>query len=67
MSQSLTTQQMAAILRAEHSVPARRRHLNGYIVSIGSSLLVAIAIGLFFIAGAGWTHRRRGRRMPTSP
>ena len=53
MSQSLTTQQMAAILRAEHA-PARRRHLNGYIVSIGSSLLMAIAIGLFFIAAAGW-------------
>jgi hypothetical protein len=54
MSQSLATQQIAAILRAEHAVPARRHHLNGYIVSIGSSLLMAITIGWFFIAGAGW-------------
>ena len=36
-------------------VPVRRWHPNGYRISISSSLLVAVAIGLFFIEFPGWT------------
>jgi hypothetical protein len=55
MTQSLSTGQLAAALEAEHAVPKRRWHHNGYTISIASSLLMAVAIGLFFIAGAGWS------------
>ncbi len=36
------------------SLPARHLHPSGYRISIGSSLLIALAIGLFFIANSGW-------------
>jgi hypothetical protein len=39
----------------QQPVPVRHWHPNGYRISIGSSLLVAISIGLFFIADHGWT------------
>ena len=55
MAQALSTRQLAAALEAEHAVPTRRWHHNGYTISIASSLLMAVAIGLFFIAGAGWS------------
>ncbi len=55
MNQSLSSRQMAAMLQTEHALPARRWHPNGYKISIISSAVIAIAIGLFFIAGAGWS------------
>ena len=55
MNQSLSARQLAAMLEAEHALPARRWHPNGYKISIISSLLIATAIGVFFIAGAGWS------------
>jgi len=54
MAQSLSTRQMTAVLEREHAVPRRRWHHNGYAISIISSLLMAAAIVLFFVAGAGW-------------
>lgn len=54
MSQSLTPRELAAALEAGHPVPRRHWHPNGYKISIWSSLLVAVAIALFFIVGAGW-------------
>lgn len=44
-----------AVAEAVQPLPRRHWHANGYKISIASSLLVAVAIGLFFIAGAGWT------------
>jgi hypothetical protein len=34
--------------------PKSRRRASGSAISIASSLLVAVVIGVFFIAGAGW-------------
>lgn len=45
---------VAAVAAMAHPLPKRNWHPNGYKISIWSSLLVAVAIGLFFIAGAGW-------------
>jgi hypothetical protein len=55
MNQSVPPQQLAAMLEAQHTLPKRHWHWNGYKISIGSSLLIALAIGLFFVAGAGWS------------
>jgi hypothetical protein len=55
MAQSISNRQMAAMMEAQHALPKRRWHHNGYAISIVSSLLMAVAIGLFFIAGAGWS------------
>jgi hypothetical protein len=41
-------------LDTDHPVPRRHWHPNGYKISIASSLLIALAIGLFLIWGAGW-------------
>lgn len=54
MTDSVSARQLAAIARDDHPLPRRHWHPNGYKISIVSSLLVALAIGLFFIAGAGW-------------
>lgn len=40
---------------ASHPLPARHWHPNGYRISIWSSLIVAVGIGLFFIAAHGWS------------
>jgi len=40
---------------AAHVMPVRRWHPNGYKISTSSSLLVAVAIGVFFIGFPGWT------------
>jgi hypothetical protein len=55
MMQTMIPRQVAATLETHHAVPRRHWYWNGYKISIGSSLLVTIAIGLFFIAGAGWS------------
>ncbi len=55
MLQSTAASRVAGVIAAEHPVPKRRWHAKGYAISISSSLLMALAVGLFFIAGAGWT------------
>ena len=52
MDQTLPASTLAA---ARHPLPVRRWHPNGYKISISSSLLVAVAIGVLFIAFPGWT------------
>lgn len=54
MLQSITASRVAGVIGAEHPVPKRRWHAKGYAISITSSLGMGLAIGLFFIAGAGW-------------
>ncbi len=46
---------LAAETEVPHALPRRRWHPNGFKISIASSLLIAVVIGLFFIAGAGWS------------
>jgi hypothetical protein len=55
MSRKMTSSQMAAVMDGPHPLPARRWHAKGYVISIASSLLVALMIGVFFIGMAGWT------------
>jgi len=55
MQQTLPARRVAAVMEGEHVLPARRWHPRGYQVSILSSLLMAIIIGMFFIAMAGWS------------
>lgn len=54
MSQPLPSSQLAAALEASHSIPARHWHPSGFKVSVWASLLMGLAIGLFFIWQAGW-------------
>ncbi len=44
-----------AISDEPHLVPRRRWRAKGYAISVISSLIMAVAIGLFFVAGAGWS------------
>lgn len=55
MSQKMTPSQLAAVMGDVHPLPARRWHAKGYIISIASSLVIALIIGVFFIGMAGWT------------
>ena len=55
MSQSLSSAQLAAMLEAKQVIPARHWHPSGFKVSMIASLLMGLAIGLFFIWSAGWT------------
>jgi len=50
-----SAQRLAAVVEAQHALPARKWHPKGYKISIISSLLMAVAIGLFFVAMAGWS------------
>lgn len=54
MSTSLAIPRLAAAMNADGTVPIRHWHPSGYKISILSSLLFAIGIGVFFIFGAGW-------------
>ena len=48
--------QPATVAAASTSpVPVRHWHPNGYTISVVSSVLIALAIGLFFIWGKGWS------------
>lgn len=49
-----SARQIGAIASSAANVPRRKWHPNGYKVSIVSSLLMAVVIGVFFIAMAGW-------------
>jgi hypothetical protein len=55
MLQAITAAGVGSAVAAEHAMPRRRWHAKGYAISIASSMLMALAIGLFFIAGAGWS------------
>jgi hypothetical protein len=54
MQQSMPAQRAAVIERSAHLVPVRRWHPTGHQISIVSSLLIALAIGIFFVATRGW-------------
>src|SRR5262245_47827878 len=54
MQQSLSARNIASMAVAEHRLPVRRWHPTGYQISIFSSLFIAVVIGVFFIAIAGW-------------
>ena len=55
MSANLTAAQVAGMIEGRHAEPARRWHAKGYMISIASSLVVALVIGVFFIGMAGWS------------
>jgi hypothetical protein len=55
VGKGLTGQQIGAIAASADAVPRRGWHPSGYKISIVSSLVVAVFIGLFFIAMAGWS------------
>ena len=54
MVQNITASRVAGMLEGRHAVPARHWHAKGYVISIASSLLMALVIGVFFIGMAGW-------------
>lgn len=54
MSHPLSSSQLAAALEAGHQLPARHWHPSGFKVSVWASLLMGLAIALFFIWKAGW-------------
>ena len=55
MQQSISAQRAAVVSHGTQVVPARRWHPTGHQVSIFSSLIMAVAIGVFFIAMRGWS------------
>jgi hypothetical protein len=46
-----------------YGLPSRRWHATGYQISIVSSLLMALVIGIFFIAMAGWSPAERWQEL----
>lgn len=55
MNQPLAGKLAAVAGQADHPLPRRGWHPNGYKISIVSSLLFALVIGVFFIGAAGWS------------
>jgi hypothetical protein len=55
MQQTISTRRTAAVQEGGNRLPSRRWHATGYQISIFSSLLTALVIGIFFIALAGWS------------
>ncbi|KAB2919816.1 MAG: hypothetical protein F9K29_04300 [Hyphomicrobiaceae bacterium] len=55
MLQSSQAKRAAIIGQAEHPIPVRKWHATGHLVSIYSSLIISIVIGVFFIAMRGWS------------
>jgi hypothetical protein len=55
MPNTFSMPQLTAVAQAGGPVPVRRWHPSGYKISVWSSLMAAAAIGLFFIAAAGWS------------
>jgi hypothetical protein len=55
MQQSMPAQRAAVIGEAGHLLPIRRLHPTGHQISILSSLIVAVFLGIFFIVLPGWT------------
>jgi len=54
MAGSTAARQAAGVLAAQDAVPVRRLHPSGYKVSVFASLLMALAVGLFFLGEPGW-------------
>ena len=54
MLHNITASRVAGMIEGQHAVPARHWHAKGYVISIASSLIMALVIGLFFIGMAGW-------------
>ncbi len=54
MPNSISLPQLSAATPVGRPVPVRHWYLSGFRISVWSSLLAATAIGLFFMAGAGW-------------
>ncbi len=46
---------VTGVVGAQHAMPVREWHANGYRISVGSSLVVAVGMVIFFIWGHGWT------------
>src|SRR5687768_454957 len=55
MQQSISAQRAAVVSHGAQVGPVRRWHPTGHQVSILSSLIMAVAIGVFFIAMRGWS------------
>ena len=55
MPNTISLPQSSAVTQAGRPVPVRHWYPSGYKISVWSSLLAALAIGFFFIAGAGWS------------
>lgn len=55
MLHNITASRVAGMIEGQHAVPARHWHAKGYVISIASSLIMALVIGLFFIGMAGWS------------
>lgn len=55
MARKMTASQVAGMLETAHPLPRRQWHANGYAISIWSSLLMTVVIGLFFVATPGWS------------
>jgi hypothetical protein len=55
MEPTISPRRVAAVIKEGHPLPARRWHATGYHISILSSLLMAVVIGVFYIAMAGWS------------
>jgi amino acid transporter len=63
MPQSLSAQRLAAVAEGEHALPAHRWHPKGYKISIISSVLMTVAIVLFFILMADWSPSESWREL----
>jgi hypothetical protein len=46
---------VTGVVEARYAMPVREWHANGYRISVGSSLVVAVGMVIFFIWGHGWT------------
>jgi hypothetical protein len=55
MSNTISLPVLSAATQTGSRVPIRHWYPSGYKISVWSSLLAALAIGSFFIVGAGWT------------
>jgi hypothetical protein len=55
MDRLMSAQRAAVVSQGMHMIPVRRWHPTGHQISILSSLFIAVAIGVFFIAMQGWT------------
>ncbi len=54
MQQSRIASNVASIVGAERRPPVHHWHAKGYAISIASSLVMAVCIGIFFLGMAGW-------------
>jgi hypothetical protein len=55
MQTAVQAQRAAMFAEARHVVPARRWHATGHFISIVTSLLIAVVIGVFFFGLRGWS------------